>query len=122
MRIRRFTENSWEYIEADGSPDGAQSLNGGYLLFSNRRDILLRVAKREIGQFKFSSARITCLPHPLTGEFALSLFYGDGSREKELALRYVKLKDVRFVGWKGESGSIEDFYRKMCVCKEDLIR
>ncbi len=116
--IRRFWEGPWEWLEAEATRPAP--CRGKHLFFSSRRDLLLKIARREIGAGGYRSSKISRDPVPGRRGYVLCLYGADGSGESALALRYSGWKGIRYAGWKGDACTLSDFHRKMCVNKGDL--
>ena len=112
-----YKEKSWECIE--NREDSDVLFNGKYLFFSYDRGLLKRIARQEISQHGFTCAKVRINPEKIKNEYALHIYHSDNNREAELTVRYAKKKNVRYIGWIGDTLEIKELFDKMCIYKKE---
>lgn len=121
MGLRRFVEGEWEWFEPEEHSGEDFPPKGAHLFFSGDRSLLRAIARREILSQGGLSARLSRRPEPAAGIFTLELFHRMGeSGEAMLAVRHEKCEGLRYAGWRGDTCSMEELFRKMCVNKREL--
>ena len=116
-KIYTYKEKSWEWIENREGRD--VSFNGKYLFFSSERRLLKGIARQEISKHGFTCAKVLINHEKIKNEYALHIYHSDRNREAELKVRYAKKKDVRYIGWVGDTLEIKELFDKMCVYKKE---
>lgn len=110
-QIERYCDGYWEWFKTAESPP--YEITGKYLFFSANRDILIRIALKELAGGGFHSAKTHMADIiPPSGEYVLCLYYENDSRKHELAQKYKGLAELKYRYWKSNYDTHQGKYSK----------
>ena len=97
-----------------GNPKQSSSftgyLEGKYLFFCSNQETLIELAKDEIENHGFNTAKVSVSAS--NGEYVCCLYWTDSDRKHELADRYGDKKDIKYRYWKANVDTRAGKYSK----------
>jgi hypothetical protein len=116
-RILRDNDHWRGYFEREEQEP--YKITGKYLFFSPHREKLVKIAKHEIQNDDFYSAKIPLQGNNLGEDYVLCLYYKDDSKKELLAEKYRKLEKegIKYRYWKSDEATLSGDYSKQFLGK-----
>jgi len=106
--IERF-DGYWIWLGSPVKP--TYTITGKYLFFSENKERLIEIAKKEIENHGFHKAKVNDKLIGSGTEYVLCLYYKDDSRKQEMADRQrQEYPDVKYRYWKSDEDTIKGKY------------
>jgi hypothetical protein len=99
----------WIWISSKSEPD--YNIKGKYLFFSENKERLFEIAKKEIENHGFHLAKINSKLFGTNTDYVLCLYYSNDSRKFELEnRRNIEYQDVKYRYWKSDEDTLKGKY------------
>ena len=107
-KIHVSTSDGWEHFLSE--QPAPYEITGKYLFFSADREKLVDIARGEITNGGFHSAKVRLPESKVGGDYALCLYFADDRRKSSLARKYRHSPGVSYRYWKADADTYAGRY------------